>query len=335
MNRTCARLALAATYACTISPALAQVSIYGVIDAHLDYSANGRTSATRVQSGGVSGSRLGLRGSEAVSGATRAIFVLESGMNLDDGTSGQGGLLFGRQAFVGLSGPAGELTVGRHYSPQFFALVTHGLGGGMAWGNASNYFTDTSILRVSNSVSYLSPSLNGLRVRALYGAGEQLASPGDIASTSLQYEQGPLTATVSLTRRKTSTINSDRYAILGASYDWGWARTALMLQTRRDDIGAAENDAYEAALMVPLATGSLLLDTGRFYHRNVEDADATAVSLRYEHALSKRTMLYAGAAQICNQPNARFAVNGNTSAALAAHPGARARSIITGVRHTF
>jgi predicted porin len=185
---------------CAVAPACAQdnVTVFGVLDTYLEHATAGAAGATRVQSGGVSGSRLGFRGSENLGGGNSAVFMLESGINVDDGTSGQGGLLFGRQAWVGLATGAGDVTFGRHYSPLFFTLVTYGLGGGMGWGNASNYFTDNSVLRVNNSVSYASPSFAGFKARALVGLGENTtqagAGIGNSHSVSLQYVSGPVSA---------------------------------------------------------------------------------------------------------------------------------------------
>ncbi len=67
-------------------------------------------------SGSVNGSRWGLRGSEDLGGGLKAIFTLENGFGINDGTLKQGGRLFGRQAFVGLSSDQfGAVTLGRQY----------------------------------------------------------------------------------------------------------------------------------------------------------------------------------------------------------------------------
>src|SRR5262245_48049248 len=70
------------------------VTLYGVIDTYLQ-SARGETTLHRVQSGGLMGSRFGLRGTEDLGGGLRAFYVLEAGINADDGSSAQGGTLFG------------------------------------------------------------------------------------------------------------------------------------------------------------------------------------------------------------------------------------------------
>lgn len=316
------------------------VQVFGIVDTYLDVSRGGEAKAERVQSGGISGSRLGFRGSEDLGSGMKAVFLIESGINVDDGSLGQGGLAFGRQAWAGLSTRAGDLTFGRQYSPNFFTIVTYGLGGGLAWGNASNYFTDVSPLRVNNSVSYVSPTFKGVKARLLYGAGENTTQPGghhvgDSSSGSLQYDNGRFSAGFAVQTRKTTTANTERFFAGGASYQFDVAKVALLAQGRRDDVHLTENDALEIGVQIPLGPGFLLLDVGHTRHRNLQEADATAFSVRYDYNLSKRTMLYAGAAHIRNQGQARFGINGNTGQALVMAPGADPRSVVVGMRHSF
>jgi len=117
--------------------AQSNVTLYGVVDVNVEYvnhlgavptSANGFNpgpshSLVRMDSGGVSGSRWGLRGTEALGMGLKAVFVLESGFNADSGTSQQGGRLFGRQAFVGLQSGYGQLSIGRQYTSMFESLA--------------------------------------------------------------------------------------------------------------------------------------------------------------------------------------------------------------------
>src|ERR1700754_3670946 len=99
--------------------AQSSVTLYGIVDAGLIYSNNvakgkARGPLFQATSGTINGSRFGLRGAEDLGGGYKAIFVLENGFNVQNGTLGQHSRLFGRQAYVGLaSANYGQLTLGR------------------------------------------------------------------------------------------------------------------------------------------------------------------------------------------------------------------------------
>ncbi len=81
--------------------AQSSVTLYGVVDANIEYvnnvgvvptAANGFNrgpahSVARMDPGGLSGSRWGLRGTEDLGGGLKALFVLESGFSSDTGAS--------------------------------------------------------------------------------------------------------------------------------------------------------------------------------------------------------------------------------------------------------
>ncbi|KJK24622.1 membrane protein [Burkholderiaceae bacterium 16] len=133
-------LALAALGAfASAAQAQSSVTLYGVADINLEYVshmgsqtptiANGFNAGQgnnlyRMSSGGLSGSRWGLRGVEDLGSGMKALFVLESGFGLDNGSLQQGGRMFGRQAYVGLeSAQAGRFTFGRQYTTLFDLLA--------------------------------------------------------------------------------------------------------------------------------------------------------------------------------------------------------------------
>ena len=93
--------------------------------------ANGSYSSQRqtiVGSGGLNGSRFGFRITEDLGGGLAAIGNLEGGLSIDTGASGQGGLLFGRQANVGVaSASLGTVTIGRNKSPYYDVHASVGL----------------------------------------------------------------------------------------------------------------------------------------------------------------------------------------------------------------
>ncbi|MGA3249145.1 MAG: porin, partial [Paraburkholderia sp.] len=107
----------------TAAHAQSSVTLYGLIDAGLTYVSNQKeTGSTAGHSkfgmtdASINPDRFGLRGSEDLGGGLKAIFTLENGFTLTNGALGQHGLLFGRQAFAGLSSDQfGTVTLGRQY----------------------------------------------------------------------------------------------------------------------------------------------------------------------------------------------------------------------------
>ncbi|HEY4316402.1 MAG TPA: porin [Herbaspirillum sp.] len=332
---------IAAACVCMIGSVQAQTNVtaYGVVDQYFDYSKAGANSASRVQSGGLDGSRLGFRGEEALGNGLKALFQIEAGFDADTGMSGQGGVLFGRQLYVGLGGSFGQLSLGRQYSMYYDTLVNYGLGGGLAWGNASEYFEPGTMLRINNSIKYESPNFAGFSFKGLYGLGENsepgMRSTGNVASMSGQYDNGALSLGLSYSTRQTLPFDRERWTAFGASYNFGPIKPAFLMTDVRDDIGFNRNNIYEISAEIPLNNSSLLLDMGRFRNRAFANANATAYSLRYDYYMSKRTTLYTGVAYLKADPNALFGINGSTGAGLLGEPGDNSRAIIAGIRHRF
>jgi predicted porin len=129
------------------------------------------------------GSRWGLRGTEDLGGGLKALFVLESGFNSGNGTSGQGGALFGRQAFVGLSKDGiGSLTFGRQYAfTTDYLGSNYSTGGLTVAGNYAYHINDVDQLtssRINNAVKFSSANYAGLTFGAMYGFSNQAGAFG-------------------------------------------------------------------------------------------------------------------------------------------------------------
>lgn len=113
--------ALAAISCCaSVAQAADSITVYGLIDAGLTRYSNagaaaGSKSQIKMDTGIANGNRIGFTGQEYLNANVDAFFTLETGYSVDDGTLAQGGLLFGRQAFVGLRNAYGSVSVGRQY----------------------------------------------------------------------------------------------------------------------------------------------------------------------------------------------------------------------------
>ncbi|MCG8986758.1 porin [Delftia acidovorans] len=315
------------------------VTLYGVVDMAVESARTGNGGLQRLESGVIAGSRWGLRGTEDLGGGQRALYVVEAGFNGDTGASGQGGLAFGRQVFVGLGGGWGQLTAGRHYTTLHTSLASYALTG-LIWGNAANYFRDGTVLRASNSLRYQSPNMGGFTVRGMYSFGEAAGSSvASLYGGSVDYAAGPWALGASWMQRRTTAVNTDRYALLGAAYDFGVARAALLLSTRRDGLPAATSGQgrfYEASVTVPMGmAGQWLLSYGAYRGQARAQSDARALSVRYDHSLSKRTKLYAGVGRIHNEAGAAFTINTASNAGPVVQAGSRPSSVVLGISHAF
>lgn len=197
MKRLLLASAIAAAFVVPSAQAQSSVTIYGLLDAGITMLSNvGGSRATVFDSGIQQANRFGFQGSEDLGGGTRAIFTLENGFSLNNGSAQQGGLLFGRQAYVGLSNQYGTVTLGRQYDfmSEELALTAAAayIGGLYGW-----HLGDQDRLsgeRVNNAVKYESPKIGGLTFGALYSFG---GVPGSFKensawSTGLSYTYGPL-----------------------------------------------------------------------------------------------------------------------------------------------
>ncbi len=114
------------------------------------------STVTRLTSSISSVNALGFKGTEDIGGGYKGGFVLEGQFQLDTGAqSGQDSRMWGRQAFVSLTTPYGEVRLGRQYAPMFYAFATatvEALGGADIMG--SGLIVNNLQVRQDNQISY-------------------------------------------------------------------------------------------------------------------------------------------------------------------------------------
>jgi predicted porin len=156
------------------------VSLYGIIDSGIEYvsHASGNSGLIRMPSlTGELPSRWGIQGSESLGAGVSAVFTLESGFNSNNGTLGQGGRLFGRQAFVGLKTPYGLLSFGRQYNMTTWALADANVLGPNIY-SISSVDPYLAVARSDNAVAYKG-TFHGLTFGATYSFGRDSAGTGN------------------------------------------------------------------------------------------------------------------------------------------------------------
>lgn len=322
------------------------VVIYAVVDAGVSYD-KGRFAAGPVYSqvsGGETASRLGFKGKEDLGDGMAAIYNLELGYNIDDGSNAQGaGMLFGRKSWVGLQGKFGAVKLGRQDSTVYsYAIFYDPMADGLG-GNFSRIFTNNATFRRNdNTVDYVTPAWHGVSAEMAYSFGEvandQRAGRGYFGS--LVYAQGPLH--VSLSHQSSNSkpvapapIVTTRLTVLGGAYDFSVVKLAAMYQLNQSN-NAVRQDSRDMMVGATVPVGvqdKVLLSLLRHDDHAVASANANQLALAWTHALSKRTDLYAGVSRLVNGSKARFGLA--AVAAGGSPPGTTDRLVTTGIRHVF
>ncbi|AMM18748.1 porin (plasmid) [Burkholderia sp. PAMC 28687] len=190
-----------------VAYAQSNVTLYGVLDEGMNFINNVPNGTPNVgarkyyldSTTGMFGSRWGMKGIEDLGGGLKAVFTLESGINLNNGAAAQGGLAFGRQALVGLSSASyGSITLGRQYDMVVNFVQPVSMNGYFS-GNAFQHPGDIDNLgntyRTNNTIKYASPSFSGLTFGAETSIGGVPGNASALGGYSLGagYARGPLT----------------------------------------------------------------------------------------------------------------------------------------------
>jgi predicted porin len=208
------QLAIAAALALPLGAhAQSAVTLYGLIDTGLTWVSNvGGKSTVVANDGIIQPSRFGLRGSEDLGGGTRAVFTLENGFSLNTGADSQSGLMFGRQAFVGVSNAKwGTLTFGRQYDFVWDYVTLFSIGSRIgAYGfHPGDYDHLGGSLRIDNSIKYAVTPFAGLNVGVLYAFsnGQTTPSNGRVVAAGAQYSGALFAAAVAYNNVHGMTLN--------------------------------------------------------------------------------------------------------------------------------
>jgi predicted porin len=353
---------IAGSFAVT-AHAQSNVTIYGIVDAGIVRETGGASGdVTKVTSGIGSQSRIGFRGTEDLGNGLSAIFTLESGYRIDDGSlDNTSSALFNRQAFVGLSSKEfGTLTLGRQYNPLYNALskVADPFGAGYA-GSAKNLFPAGGVnTRVSNAIVYATPKWSGFSIEGMYALGEQAGdnTAGRLFSIGFNYTYGGLNAALVYNNRNNDTVASGttpavnrddgKNTLLAVNYDFKVVKVFAAFERDKGPNSSpipvanafgyavaprASTEADDALLgvQVPVGAGTIIASWMNKNDKTVNNQDARQWAVGYTHALSKRTSAYVAYAKIDNKNGAGYTVGNNNES------GSGDTGFNLGIRHTF
>jgi predicted porin len=349
-------------------PAMAQVTVYGVIDQGYtstevkdSTTTSGVTLSETVDTttsgngSAYSSQRLGFKGEEDLGGGMKAFFVYEIGLGDRDGTDSGTDVMTDtvRQLNLGISGGFGAIKLGRMGTQADASLGAGDVGGG------NNFLGRlyTSGLKLNNSrsdrlIEYTTPTMSGLKVAVQYGTREVDTSVTGTATSNtshketgigVSYSAGPLNVMLGYVQEKVKTAGvkgrDPEQISLGANYDLGMAKVffTYMDGETSDDVygintGATKTnmDGMEIGAAIPL--GALTLQVSYF------DAEAKAkfdtTSLKGELDGYQVAALYS-----LSKRTTAYAVYGSSDAdvtvSATSSNGTESSIFGFGVRHSF
>lgn len=301
-----------------------KVKIYGVLDYGVTYVSNeGGSSKTGERDGVNWGNRLGLTGSQDLDWGLKAVFTIEHGFNLSDGTTSQYGTTWGRQAYAGVENKWGRLTFGRQYDFIYDYMNQLNIGGyATTYAGHHGDFDRISGWRVDRSIKFQSATFDGFKFGIMY-ATDDAAYPGQASgnketlSLGASYFAGPWSLSAAYVRIDNNDIYPDlqigvsellgqrlsfdgsalivnqETAMVGGHYQLGnFTLVGNTSQTtfKRDGEKATQN-VYEIGGYYPIADKTTAILGYQYSELEKDDWDQITVGLKRD--LSEKTWLYA------------------------------------------
>jgi len=301
-----------------------KVKLYGVLDFGATYVSDEGGSSKFGERDGVNwGNRLGLTGSQDLDWGLKAIFTIEHGFNLSDGTTSQYGTTWGRQAYAGVENKWGRLTFGRQYDFVYDYLNQLNIGGyATTYAGHHGDFDRISGWRVDRSIKFQSATFDGFKFGIMY-ATDDAAYPGqssgnkETLSLGASYFAGPWSLAAAYVRidkndiypdlqiGKTElfgeTLNFDgtplivdqETAIVGGHYQLGdFTLVGNTSQTKfKRDGETATQHVYELGGYYPIAEKTTAI--AAYQWSDFEGNDWDQVTFGLKRDLSDKTWLYA------------------------------------------
>ncbi|MEO6276588.1 porin [Roseateles sp.] len=313
------------------------VTIFGVLDVGVQRLKNGSKTLNLESIDGLQTSRIGFKGQENLGDGLTASFHLEGAIGPDTGAGGD----WRRRATVSLaSKDAGEVRLGRDYTPTFWNISKFNAFGTNGVGAASNLVygfdgvsgTSKTVVRSDNSVGYFLPDgLGGVYGQAMVAAGE--GTTGRYVGARVGYAGNGLDLAFAMSET-TNTLAGDKFKVmnLGGSYTVGALKLLGLVHNSKQ--ATREQKNYVVGAHYALGSGIIRASFVNAHSRNSangEDYTGKLFALGYVHNLSKRTSLYTTLSQVNNSKTGRFLIPGGSSIAL----GDDSRGIEAGIYHSF
>jgi len=364
-------------------------NFYGAADVNVMSVDSGFGSKTTIGTGGMTASSIGIKGQRDIGNGMKVIGEAEAGIAFDNGAvsngavalgtnnaspssgglTGGGSQIFSRQAYVGLNGDFGTLSVGRQYTGSYIAAAAFGnaLGAGFL-GNGATFIPAIGGMptRVNNSVVYKTPMLNGFSGHFTYTVGNENNVATDVTAGTTKtndsagqgwdllamYRNGGLTAAAS-----TWNVKNNSYAAVGEtslatkqgqqlaiSYDFGGPRLYATVLSGEISGGNYENvtktlskaSGWSVSGSIPFGKSTILASYAELKDNSLLNKNGNLLGLAYTYELFANTKLYTSWAKQTNDTSSSYALsNGGDLVGSVATPGFSPSGFMVGLNVKF
>lgn len=339
------------------------VEIYGLLRPSINFIDNGDDTGSAME---FNNSRLGFKGTEDLGSGLKAIWQLESNVRLDQ--RGDGANFVNRDAWVGLAGNFGSVTIGNHQTA--YRLTTAALDPfadsigdynnimgvyGVAEGGENNIAAADFNQRLRNSILYTSPKIAGFQARVSYALNANEGPGGGTADDNVMavgasWSAGALAVYGAYELQRGAgnaalgtgdTDDDGSAAKVGASFKVLPTTTIYAMVERMwvdGGIGGADfdnRDAYYIAAKHSVGNIDLL---GNFMVARDSDAGddgAKGFALGASYNFSKRTSLGLIYAQVRNDDDGRYGMDQGGYTAPDAIGGENIKGYSLRISHSF
>jgi len=342
--------------------AQSSVTLYGLLDiapAVFSRSAAADERMVKLNSDAGSSSRFGMRGTEDIGGGLSVVFNLEAPIDPKNGAVSGGAssgscnaaagcatetAFWRRNAFVGLKGSFGEVTLGRNYTAAIIKQADIlGTPSGINTGFATTMLSQglSNDFWNSNQVRYDSPRLGPIDFSVHTAAGE--GGLGESVGGNVRFLQGPVVVSLSVQKNKDLADRNVTWTMLSGSYDFGKFKLhagADKVDNSDGVLGFVDSTLWTVGARFK-ATNALTLEAQYWSVKEKVGASTTSkqLVLNADYQLSKRSALYVMFGSVDNKEilaiaplwgNQNFSGAGNVRVANDKNNG-----LAMGIRHSF
>jgi predicted porin len=270
------KIALATILAAVSLAASAQVTVYGKMRVYEESSKVGTADAVTALTN--DSSRLGFKGTEALSNGLSANFTIETGIGADAPAAST---LGDRTLQVSLSNSLGSIGVGRDKHAIARTLDNYDAMGNV-YGSSVTTIHTAQGSRLQNALFASGTFMPGLTVN-YQNSNSETAGVTNAQAGSIEFARGPMAATVAYFDNGTTSTTT----IYGAKYNIAKTGTTLFGLYSDDKVAGVTSTGTTIGVNHPV-TGSLMALASYG-----EKSGAKALDLGATYSLSKRTMIHA------------------------------------------